>query len=84
MAVQDWQELIRRADALTADEQLRLAAYLVDRARQAYAARGSGNKWRDLCGIAPHPLTGEDAQAWVSRTRQEADKQREFPRGDGE
>jgi len=28
-------------------------------------------------GIAPHLLAGEDAQAWVSRSRREADEHRE-------
>jgi hypothetical protein len=28
--------------------------------------------WLDIAGIAPYPLLGEDAQEWVSRTRQEA------------
>ena len=33
--------------------------------------------WMDAAGIAPYPLTGEDAQAWVSRSRQEGDEERE-------
>jgi hypothetical protein len=28
-------------------------------------------------GIVAYPMCGEDAQAWVSRTRREADEQRE-------
>jgi reverse gyrase len=27
--------------------------------------------WRDLAGIAPNLLSGEDAQAWVNRERNE-------------
>lgn len=30
-------------------------------------------RWMDVAGVAPYPLTGEDAQDWVSRTRQEDD-----------
>jgi predicted DNA-binding antitoxin AbrB/MazE fold protein len=29
--------------------------------------------WREIRGSAASPLLGEDAQAWVSRTRQESD-----------
>ena len=35
--------------------------------------------WMSLRGIAPNLLGGEDAQAWVSRTRRESDEQREHP-----
>ncbi len=34
---------------------------------------GPRPRWMDAAGVAPHPLTGEDAQAWVSRTRQEGE-----------
>jgi hypothetical protein len=33
--------------------------------------------WMSLRGIAPDLLEGEDAQAWVSRTRRESDEDRE-------
>ncbi len=33
--------------------------------------------WSEIRGIVDYPLCGEDAQTWVSRTRQEADEQRE-------
>ncbi|MCS6859532.1 MAG: hypothetical protein NZT92_04335 [Abditibacteriales bacterium] len=32
--------------------------------------------WMSVRGIAPNLLGGEDAQAWVSRTRRESDEQR--------
>jgi hypothetical protein len=31
----------------------------------------------DFAGLAPYPLCGEDAQAWLSRTRREDDEHRE-------
>jgi hypothetical protein len=34
-------------------------------------------KWADLRGMAPYSLMGEDAQAWVSRTRRESDDHRD-------
>ncbi|OQY47425.1 MAG: hypothetical protein B6242_05070 [Anaerolineaceae bacterium 4572_78] len=33
--------------------------------------------WTDIAGTAPYPMFGEDAQAWVSRTRQEDTEIRE-------
>ena len=33
--------------------------------------------WAEIRGIVAYPLLGEDAQAWVSRTRRESDEQRE-------
>ena len=38
-------------------------------------------KWRDIMGAATEPLTGEDAQAWVSGTRQETTEHRETHQG---
>src|SRR5437016_4832195 len=31
-------------------------------------------RWADIAGSAPYPLAGEDAQTWVSRSRQEDDE----------
>jgi hypothetical protein len=36
-----------------------------------------GRSWRDIRGAVPHPLCGEDAQDWVTRSRAESDDQRE-------
>jgi len=80
MSVEKLDRLIEQADSLTVDEQLRLAAYLVERARGAYRSPAPRRKWRDIRGLARHPMLGEDAQAWVSRTRREADEQRERAR----
>ncbi len=68
------QELMERAHGLTADEQLRLAAYLVERARRA--PRLVEYRWQDLAGLAPD-LLDEDAQEWVSRNRREGSARRE-------
>lgn len=62
----------QQADVLSADEQLRLAAYLVERARSSIPAAVE-RKWSDLRGLYSHPMLGEDAQSWVTRTREEAD-----------
>lgn len=65
------QDLIERARALSLDEQLRLAAHLVEQARLATSRPRA--RWGDLCGIAPDLLDREDAQAWVTRTRRESE-----------
>ena len=68
-------------------DQLALATLLIERARRAAALtppehhwpehHWPEHHWMDAAGIAPYPLTGEDAQAWVSRSRQEGDEERE-------
>jgi hypothetical protein len=70
-------DMIKQADRLTPDEQLRLATYLVDRAQAAYPAVKPRRKWAEIRGIARPSLFGEDAQAWVSRTQREGDERRE-------
>ena len=77
MASRELVEIIKRAEALSPDEQMDLIAYLVEKARQAYHAAAPRRWWREIYGAAPHPLLGEDAQAWVSRTRREGDAGRE-------
>jgi len=71
-----YDELIKQVDTLEVDEQLRLATYLLERARQEVAQATTAYKWRDLCGRYTYPMLGEDAQAWVARTRRESDEQR--------
>jgi len=69
------QDLMTRAEALSADEKLRLAIYLLEQTRLGELR--SGNKWRDIRGLLPDPLEGEDAQEWVSRSRRESTEHRE-------
>ena len=37
----------------------------------------AGRAWSEIEGAAKFPLAGEDAQAWVTRTRREGDERRE-------
>ena len=46
-------------------------------AKSQTAAPPRRRSWREIRGSVPHPLCGEDAQAWVSRSRRESDEQRE-------
>jgi hypothetical protein len=70
-------ELIEKVDALTAEDQLRLADHLVQRALQNLPTARSRRKWREIRGMAKPSLFGEDAQAYISRTRREGDEHRE-------
>jgi len=72
-----YDELVKQVDTLQVEEQLRLAAYLLERARQMVTSERPRRKWCELRGLATYPMLGEDAQAWVSRTRRESDERRQ-------
>lgn len=76
MSTQLLDTLTNQSERLTLDEQLALALRLIERARQG-ASPPQRRRWSEICGLFPYPLTGEDAQAWVSRTRRTGDEQRE-------
>jgi hypothetical protein len=69
-------QVIAQADVLTPEDQLRLIAHLAEKLRCAQNAGAKPRRWREIAGAAPHPLLGEDAQAWVSRSRRESDETR--------
>ena len=58
-------EIARQAELLAPEDKLYLIAHLADKARRTYRRTPPRRKWHDICGAAPYPLTGEDAQAWV-------------------
>jgi hypothetical protein len=70
-------EIVRQAETLPLEEQLYLITLLAEKAQQVYRPTAPRRRWREICGAAPYPLMGEDAQAWVSRARQEDDEARE-------
>ena len=70
--------LTEQSEQLSADEQLMLAMRLIERVRQCAPAQPKPQrKWSDMQGVFAHPLAGEDAQGWVTRTRQEGDERRD-------
>jgi len=77
MSSQRLDSLIAQAELLSVEEQLKLAGYLVERARQTCATPAPHYRWRDVRGLARHPMLGQDAQDWVSRSRQEDTEGRE-------
>ena len=62
-------DLMRRADALTPDEQLRLISYLTQRLQNCEIKRKPRRKITEFAGIAPNLLGGMDAQEYVTRIR---------------
>ena len=69
--------LLKQIDLLTADDQLRLVSYAAEKARRKMSLARTRRKWKDVCGMLPYPVLGEDAQAYISRTRREGDEHRE-------
>lgn len=70
--------LLEQSKQLTLPDQLTLAARLIERARQdvTEVAPTERPSWASIEGLFPHPLAGEDAQEWVTRTRRESDEHR--------
>jgi hypothetical protein len=69
--------LLKQAEQLAPAEQLELISSLANHLKTTQPSPQPKQKWSDLKGLAPYPLTGEDAQEWVSRTRREGNKHRE-------
>ncbi|MBS3907083.1 MAG: hypothetical protein KGZ49_08610 [Syntrophaceae bacterium] len=77
MDVSVLKELINKAKGLTPEENLDLITHLLNRIRVAGSASKDRRKWSEICGKAPYPLVGEDAQSWVTRNRKESDERRQ-------
>ncbi len=73
------EELYRAAATLPVRERLRLVERIVHDLAQVQP--GPQPRWMDFEGAEPNLLGGEDAQAWVSRTRGESDEERDEAMG---
>ena len=73
-----YEQVASAADSLAREEQLLLMAHLAERLATGKTAQDRP-RWEDSAGTASHPLCGEDAQQWVTRTRRESDRQRGTP-----
>ncbi len=71
-----YEDILRQITSLSLAEQLRLIAQLAERLCSGRGMDAGRPRWEDYAGSAPHPLCGQDAQDWVSRTRQESDEAR--------
>ena len=68
-----YEEIVREAEKLPAVQRLMLIERLAHDMCVEDAPEVARITWEEMAGTAPYPLCGEDAQEWVSRTRQESD-----------
>ncbi len=73
------QDAIRQVETLSQDEQYALVAAIVEklRVKAKQEVKQAAYSWKAAIGTVPFPLTGEDAQAWVTRSRSEGEEERE-------
>jgi hypothetical protein len=76
MGARELRKLMEEAKKLPIAEKLQLITYLVEQCRRDYLEPGGRRKWAEIGGRVSYPLTGENAQDWVSRTRAESDEHR--------
>ena len=76
------QALLQQVEQLTPEDRLELIQRVAEGLKKSEAIAPAGNReatekpkprWSDLKGLAPYPMMGEDAQAWVTRTRRETE-----------
>jgi len=77
MRVNVLNELKEKAAGLTPEENLELIAHLVRNVRITPEVIIKRRRWREIYGKERYPLTGEDAQTWVTRNKKESDEGRE-------
>lgn len=72
------EEVLAKADLLTPEEQLQVIAILEEKSRIAHSSQNKPKRlWKDLVGLLTYPTYGQDAQEYVSQSRQEASDKRE-------
>ncbi len=79
MSSPDYQTILKEAELLPREERLDLIARLAEGLREQGPQEPERPRWENYAGTAASPLCQEDAQAWVTRTRQESDKGRPHP-----
>ena len=63
--------LLKQVENLSSEERLELIRAVAQKLKMQQAI--PQRKVNEFRGIVPYPFFGEDAQAWISRTRQEGD-----------
>ena len=76
MTSQSLDQLLQRAARLTPSERLLLASRLIQGVRNEMPSHQSRRKWKDAAGLLQYPALGEDAQAYISRSRRADDSHR--------
>lgn len=70
MALQQIDQLLKRAGKLTPSERLLLASRLIQGVRiNAPSGGKKRRKWSDAAGLLPYPALGMDAQLYISHSR---------------
>ncbi|MGA1844797.1 MAG: hypothetical protein ACMUIS_09590 [bacterium] len=77
MRVSILNELKEKAAGLTPEENPDLIAHLIKNVQITPGVIVKKRRWREIYGKARYPLTGADAQTWVTRSRKESDESRE-------
>lgn len=70
MAQSSLDQLLKKAGKLSASERLLLASRLIQGVRNEMSPQKSTPQWKDVAGIFPYQALGEDAQSYISRSRQ--------------
>lgn len=77
MALQNIDQLLKRAGKLTPSERLLLASRLIQGVRYDMPARKKiRRKWSDVAGLLPYPALGMDAQLYINRSRSDDNNRR--------
>lgn len=70
MALQQIDQLLKRAGKLTPSERLLLASRLIQGVRiNAPSGGKKRRKWSDAAGLLPYPALGLDAQLYINHSR---------------
>jgi hypothetical protein len=71
------EDVLRQARQLSPEEKSQLISHLLESDGDSYNKTESRRRWREIAGIAPNLMQGQDAQAWISQNRREADAKRQ-------
>ena len=65
------QQVLTEIDRLSSTEQIQVIEHIIVNLKEVVITTqpSKSKSWRDLAGIAPNLLSGQDAQAWVNRER---------------
>ncbi len=68
-------KILQEIEQLTPEEQFQVISHTTEQLkRQTVIQTRPKRNWRELRGIAPNLLDGQDAQDWVNQLRQEWEK----------
>jgi hypothetical protein len=74
------QQVLTEIDRLSSTEQIQVIEHITVNLKEIVLTTQprKSKSWRDLAGIAPNLLSGEDAQSWVNRERNEWSQREEL------